>query len=268
MAIVRIPPVFRAFTDWKRQVDASGATVRQVLLSISLAHAGVGGHLFDEAGDEPRYLNVYVNGEEIRSLAGLDTATSASDEIVLLPAVGEVPAPAPLPAAVRLDLDPSALREVEIRVQAVADGLIRYLAQRPELLYEIRPRQLEELMAELFERQGFDVELTPETHDDGVDLYLIQHTPYGRLLTLVDTKRQRADRPVGVGIVRQLFGVVEAKRASAGVITTTSFFSGAARRFQEEVPFRLGLQDFLDIHRMLQAAADERASQTSSNPDN
>src|SRR5205085_2587783 len=90
--------------------------------------------------------------------------------------------------------------------------------------------------------------------DGGVDLFLVKHAPFGRLLTLVDTKRYGPDRPVGVGVVRQLFGVVEAKRASAGVVTTTSFFSKGARQFQAEVPFRLGLQDFLDVHRMLQEA--------------
>lgn len=123
-------------------------------------------------------------------------------------------------------------------------------------MYELQPRQLEELMAELYARQGLEVELTPQTRDGGVDLYLLQRTPFGRHLTLVDTKRYRRDRPVGVGIVRQLFGVVEATRASAGLVATTSFFSGDARRLQEEIPFRLGLQDYLDLKRMLKAAGE------------
>lgn len=108
----------------------------------------------------------------MRELAGFDTPSAPTDEIVLLPAIADTPpAPAPLPAAVKLELYPAALREVEVRVQAIADELIRWLARRPELLYQLRPRQLEELMAELYEREGFEVELTPETRDGGVDLF-------------------------------------------------------------------------------------------------
>ena len=148
-------------------------------------------------------------------------------------------------------------RELEVRVCAVNDALIKRLADNPDLMYELRPRQLEELMAELYARDGFDVELTQQTHDGGVDLYLVRHTLFGRQLTIVDTKRSRRDRPVGVGVVRELFGVVEAKRASAGVIATTSFFSPDAHRFQQSVPFRLGLQDYFDLQTMLRRAADK-----------
>jgi restriction system protein len=145
---------------------------------------------------------------------------------------------------------------VDIRVAAVNDALIARLAAEPSLMYELRPRQLEEVVADLYEKQGFEVELTQETRDEGVDLYVVRRTPFGRLLTVVDTKRHRVDRPVGVGIVRTLYGVVEAKRASAGVVATTSFFTADARRFQEELPFRLGLQDYRDLTRMLQSATE------------
>jgi molybdopterin converting factor small subunit len=256
--------LFRAFTNGAKTVEARGSSVRQVLLSLALAHPGIGGHVFAEDGDQPRYLNLYVNGQEVREGAGFDTPSAPSDQVVLLPAMSTPPTPAPIPPAVSLKLDPAALREIEVHVQAIADELIRWLSRRPELLYQLRPRQLEELMAELYEREGFEVELTPETHDGGVDLFLVKHTPFGRLLTLVDTKRHAPDRPVGVGVVRQLFGVVEAKRASAGVVTTTSFFSASARRFQEEVPFRLGLQDFLDVHKMLQDAESRQQRVTDS----
>lgn len=148
----------------------------------------------------------------------------------------------------------AALPSLDLRVCEVSDELIGLLSTRPELLYALHPRRLEELLAELYARQGFDVELTQQTHDEGVDLYLVRHTSFGRLLTLVDTKRHRSDRPVGVGVVRQLYGVVEAKNASAGVLATTSFFSRDARRFQERVPFRLGLQDYRDLQIMLRQA--------------
>lgn len=149
----------------------------------------------------------------------------------------------------------AAARELNIRVSAVSGDLIRALAERPELMYDLHPRRFEELLAELFARQGFDVELTKQTRDGGYDLWVVHHTPAGSLLTLVDAKRNRADRPVGVGIVRQLYGVVEATRASAGLIATTSFFSPEAKQFQEEIPFRLGLKDYFDLQTMLRTAA-------------
>jgi restriction system protein len=167
----------------------------------------------------------------------------------LLPSEDLVPGEHLLPGAA------AAERELEVRVCAVNDALIKRLADNPDLMYELRPRQLEELMAELYAREGFDVELTQQTRDGGVDLYLVRHTLFGRQLTIVDTKRNRRDRTVGVGVVRELFGVVEAKRASAGVIATTSFFSPDAHRFQQSVPFRLGLQDYFDLQAMLRRAA-------------
>lgn len=150
-------------------------------------------------------------------------------------------------------------REIEVRVSAVNDALIKHLARHPALLYQLRPRQLEELMAELYAREGFEVELTQPTHDGGVDLYLVRHTPFGKLLTVVDTKRNRSDRVVGVGVVRQMLGVVEAKRASAGVVATTSFFSPEAHRLQQTIPFRLGLQDYFDLQTMLRDASARQA---------
>jgi transcriptional regulator with XRE-family HTH domain len=158
-----------------------------------------------------------------------------------------------------------ALPPLDLRVCAVGNELIAALSANPALMYELHPRRLEELMAELYSREGFDVELTQQTRDDGVDLYLVRHTSFGRLLTLVDTKRYRADRPVGVGVVRQLYGVVEAKKASAGVVATTSFFSRDAQCFQERIPFRLALQDYRGLRSMLRHAVDTQQPSSAQN---
>jgi restriction system protein len=146
-------------------------------------------------------------------------------------------------------------REVEIHLRAVDDALIRHLALAPEDLMRLQPRKFEELMAELYSREGFEVSLTQQTRDGGIDLFLVRHTPFGQLLTIVDTKRYRKDRPVGVAVVRQLYGVVEAMKASAGVVATTSYFSQDARSLQETIPFRLALQDYFDLQTMLRRAA-------------
>ena len=147
-----------------------------------------------------------------------------------------------------------AARELDVRIRAVSDELIRRLAATPELLYELSPRTFEELMAGLFERQGFDVTLTKQTHDGGYDLYLVQHTAAGRVLTLADMKRYRPDRKVGVGVVRELYGTVEMEHASAGLLATTSFFTAGAREFQQKLPFRLELKDYFDLVSLLRAS--------------
>jgi len=148
-------------------------------------------------------------------------------------------------------VSPVAASQLDIKVQSISDALVQRLATEPKLMYELRPRQLEELIAELYARQGFEVELTPETHDGGVDLYLVQHTAFGRLLTVVDCKRNRADRPIGVGVVRQLLGTIDETGASAGVLATTSRFTSGATRLSKKYPFRVGLQDYFDLHSML-----------------
>lgn len=63
-----------------------------------------------------------------------------------------------------------------------------------------------------------------------------------------------------MGVVRQLYGVVEAKPASAGLIATTSYFSPEAQRFQQDLPFRMELKDFVDLRAMLRLAARESSS--------
>jgi HJR/Mrr/RecB family endonuclease len=147
-----------------------------------------------------------------------------------------------------------AARELNVRVSAVNDELIRRLATQPDLLYELTARKFEELMAELFEREGFEVTLTKQTRDGGYDLYLVKHTAAGALLTLADVKRYRADRKVGVGLVRELYGVVQAENASAGLLATTSFFTPDARQLQEKLRFRMELKDYFDLSLLLRGA--------------
>jgi Restriction endonuclease/NB-ARC domain len=141
--------------------------------------------------------------------------------------------------------------EFDLRLSSVKDELITRLCENPELMYQLRPRELEELVADLYSRQGFDVELTQATHDGGVDMYVASYGPFGRATTLVDVKRNRPDRPVGVDVLRQLYGVVESKRATAGVLVTTSFFSPQAQTFQRSVECRLGLRNYYDLQAML-----------------
>lgn len=148
------------------------------------------------------------------------------------------------------------MHEVEVTAKGVSDALIRELARNPELMYDLSPRRFEELVAELYARSGFEVELTQASKDGGVDIYAFQKAPFGSFLTIVDCKRYRADRPVQVGLIRQLHGTVIATDASVGVIATTSFFTTGAKQYQAERRHRLALQDFVSLKEMLPRSPD------------
>ncbi len=145
----------------------------------------------------------------------------------------------------------AAKQQLDARIAEVSRELLSRLAKNPELLYGLSSRRFEEVMAEIYGLHGFDVELTPATRDGGVDLYVVHHSALGRTLTIVDCKRYRRDRHIGVGMVRELLGTVVDKGASAGVLATTSFFSSGAQDFYAKYPFRLALHDFYDLERLL-----------------
>ncbi len=87
MATVRIPPVLRPQTGGQTEVEASGGNVGEVLRSLTTAHPDTEQQLFDPDGDLNRYVNVYLNDEDVRVLDGLDTGVSDGDTVVILPAM-------------------------------------------------------------------------------------------------------------------------------------------------------------------------------------
>jgi len=94
MAIeVRIPTILRTYTGGEKAVDANGATLAQLIEDLEANHPGLKDRLLDGA-DLRRFVNVYVNDEDVRFTGGLETALSDGDQVVVLPAVagGSVPA--------------------------------------------------------------------------------------------------------------------------------------------------------------------------------
>ncbi len=110
--------------------------------------------------------------------------------------------------------------------------IIQYLHSNPNELYGLTPRRFEELIAELLDRDGMDVELTPASKDGGRDVLAYANTSIGRHLFYVECKRYSPGNPVGVKLVRELYGVLEAHKATAGMIVTTSNFTKGAVDFQ------------------------------------
>jgi len=87
MAIeVRIPTILRTYTGGERAVEGSGATVTELIDKLEVDHPGIKERLLDN-GEARRFVNIYVNDEDIRFTGGLDTAVADGDTVVILPAV-------------------------------------------------------------------------------------------------------------------------------------------------------------------------------------
>jgi molybdopterin synthase sulfur carrier subunit len=87
MAIIRIPPVLRPSVDGEREVSADGANVGEVLHALVESHPATQDQIFGGDGDLNRYVNVYLNDEDVRVLGGLDTPVGETDTLVILPAM-------------------------------------------------------------------------------------------------------------------------------------------------------------------------------------
>jgi molybdopterin converting factor small subunit len=87
MAMIKIPPVLRASVGGEREVGASGSSVGEVLRNLASEHPATESQLFAADGALNRYVNVYLNDEDVRVLDGLETAVGESDTLVILPAM-------------------------------------------------------------------------------------------------------------------------------------------------------------------------------------
>ncbi len=87
MSTVFIPSVLRPSVGGVKSLEVDGATIRSVVGGLVERHPSLGGQLLTDDGDLNRFVNVYVNGEDVRYLAGLDTPVAPGDEVRLLPAM-------------------------------------------------------------------------------------------------------------------------------------------------------------------------------------
>ena len=83
---VRIPTILRPYTGGEKLVTASGASLEAVVADLEATYPGIGERLLDESGLR-RFVNVYLNDEDVRFLEGLATPVTDGDSITILPAV-------------------------------------------------------------------------------------------------------------------------------------------------------------------------------------
>ena len=113
-------------------------------------------------------------------------------------------------------------------------------------LLKIEPRQFEEMIAELLYSQGFKVELTKQTRDNGYDIIALKVEDNFPLRFLVECKRLTKDK-VGIEIIRSFKEVVQSENANKGIIVTTSYFTRDARKKRDETPYLLDYRDKDDV---------------------
>lgn len=143
-------------------------------------------------------------------------------------------------------------------VLQINDDLMRYIAQEPMSMHELSPREFEKIIAELFKKLGYEVELTKQTRDGGVDIYIAKKTDLGKFLFLVECKHYAPNRPVGIEVIRNMYGVLgmNKRKPTGGIIATTSHF---AKGVKEEIvelnlEHRISLHDFEYISELLAKA--------------
>lgn len=139
------------------------------------------------------------------------------------------------------------IKEVHPKILLANDTLIERLKRQPRSIYDLPPRKFEELVADLLADLGYEVEITPPTRDGGKDILAKMNTPHGKLLCLVEAKKYRADRPVGVELVRQLYGTLIDANATSAMLVTTSYFSPDAKTFQQRHRYKLSLHDYGNV---------------------
>lgn len=87
MSIVRLPQVLRQQADGQRAIEVDGATVGDAVQALVGRHPALAGQLLTPEGELHRFVNVYLNGRDVRYLKGLATPVEERDEIRLLPAI-------------------------------------------------------------------------------------------------------------------------------------------------------------------------------------
>lgn len=132
-------------------------------------------------------------------------------------------------------------------ISIVNTSLLAQVAKNPSLVHQCSSRQFEELVCELLDKKGYKVHLTGQTRDGGKDIIIVENNLLGSFLIYVECKQYAPDRPVGVNLVRELYGTISADEATAGLLITSSYFSKDAINFKNKIKHRLSLMDYVQL---------------------
>jgi len=132
-------------------------------------------------------------------------------------------------------------------IGVITSELIDYLKKHPRAMYEIKPRQFEELIAEILASYGWQVNLTPATRDGGYDIYAISPVSGNETTSwIIECKKNSPNRKVGIDIVRALYGLRADLKVANALLATTSYFSRDAHAYKAS-RYDLKLKDYGNI---------------------
>lgn len=199
-----------------------------------------------------------VSAQELANALAIGTQGPVTPDLVeTIESAGPLPSPAMLEAWFHR-LGRSAFageksQRVATVVGPIEKELLCHVAESPERVFDLEPRQFEELVAEILERMGLEVQLTPQAKDGGRDIIASMPSALGELLAIVECKRYSPDRPVGLDIVeRFLYTVRDKDLASLGMIATTSRFTKGALEACERHKYQMLLRDYSHLEEWLE----------------
>lgn len=141
-----------------------------------------------------------------------------------------------------------------ITILPANDKIFAYLAEHPEEIYRnLSPREFEEFMAQLYNKLGYNVELTQTTRDGGKDIILRKPDVLGDMIYYVECKRYKEKNKVGLDVVQRLTGIVETDKVNGGIIATTSYLSPSAESWiiENRYNYKIQMHNFKTIQNML-----------------
>jgi len=156
-----------------------------------------------------------------------------------------------------LDYEPEVPEELESPIiqlyfSKISEELTAYLLNNPKAMFDISPRKFEELVAYIMEKHGYEVTLTQQSRDGGIDIFALKNEGFGNILTIVDCKKYSETNPVGIAAVRGMYGTLQIESASHGMIATTSRFTRDANALAKKYDYQLSLKDHADILHWIQ----------------
>ncbi len=141
---------------------------------------------------------------------------------------------------------------IKLDFSKISEELTAYILNNPSAMHNISPRKFEELVAYIMEKHGYEVTLTQQSRDGGIDIFALKNEGFGNILTIVDCKKYSETNPVGVAAVRGMYGTLQIESASHGIIATTSRFTRDASSLAHEYKYQLSLKDHADILHWIQ----------------
>jgi len=200
-----------------------------------------------------KYLSQYEIYWQQRTQNFLTACIWADNGIYRSLAIPDMEKISPLRFVDPIDGRKISLKDMPLRIRNAVENLIGYVSQNNELLHRMAPREFEIMVAELLRRSGYDVEITPESRDGGIDIFAYKADGFTIGKFAVECKRYSPERPVGREICDKLFGVVASRGLTGGVLVTSSRFTRDALAFHQlpSVCNRLSLIDALGIHELL-----------------